>query len=573
VPRSQGQADARAPLPDATTFDVLLRSHVSTAANEVAVRERHRGLWRDLTWASLGESVSAAEVMLHNLGITDGAQISVVGRPSLQWLIAELAALRVGASVYAISDRSLASAVGRLRTVSDLRAVLVVHADGRRRDAMADEIKRALHDRVAGTLIEGVRVTSGGDPALSAMGRSDTAAAAAKLVVPSAGTSADFRWVDLDQATVIARWGAFLDWSGVERGDRIVAGGTLDFWANRLALLTSLLVRRAIVHFNDDGVADQRTRAQVRPTVTWSTARDWGTLADLISAEYAGAGRIARGIYMVAERRNSRSAGRVLRASIVRPMLRQAGLSAIRIAWALGDRLSDATASRWESWGIPLVECYGEAELGGMVGLRLCTGSAGARLFQFIDPAAVPAGPPQALDERFGVVAMPVGGATQEKRGDAAIVSGADVIAIVPEASEASGCADALVRLALFEAAVRESPYVREAVAFADDRQTDVLIEPNVPGLLTWARERQLQFLSTDRLLEMNEVQDLFAGLLALAQRPDLAPLGKVIVVPDLAQTQVGSLVSCSGRPRRAAIARSYLTPAAPSTLVPDTSS
>jgi long-subunit acyl-CoA synthetase (AMP-forming) len=563
---SPDQAYGRDPLTDPVTFDALLRKRIAQAPDQVALRERHHGLWRDLSWSSLGRSVDATASLLQDGGLAHGAAIAVVGRPSLPWLIAELAALRLGASTYSMSDRPLQSTVSRLRAITGLRAVLVVHSDERRREAMADEIGRALNVQAAGILCLGVRAV-GRDAVQAETGDLPATVLPGKLVVATAGTSAEFRWVALDEATLIVRWGTFLHRFGVGHGDRIVAGGSLDYWANRLALLTSFLLRCAVLHFNDDGVADQITRAQVRPTVAWSTARDWATLADLVAAEYAGAGRIARGVYRMAERLGSRGAGRILAACVVWPMLRQAGLSRVRTAWAFGDRLSNATATRWASWGVPLIECYGDAERGGFVAVRAPGRNAVLRPFEFLDPAVFPQAPPRALDERFGLVPMRPGAAPPDEPADAAIVSGADIIVILPEAAE--GSAEIAGRLALFETGLRESPYVREAVVFAGSSQLEVVIEPNVPGVLTWARARRLRFGSIDRLLALEEVQALFAELLSHTQRSDLPPAGKVIVVPDLTMTQAGSLVSRSGRPRRAAIAETYLTSAEAPVLVP----
>ncbi|MDT4947343.1 MAG: long-chain acyl-CoA synthetase, partial [Pseudonocardiales bacterium] len=540
MPASRDQAGSVVSLTSVTSFDELLRRHASAAPDEVAVRERHLGLWRDLSWSWLRDAVDRVADRLRAEGVTPGAAVVLIGRPSPQWLVGELAALQVGAAVHTVADRPVRGAIQRVRAVPELRAVLVAHADARRSDAMAGEVGGALAEHSITVPIVSVR-SAATDDAASPGRDPGQPATPGTVVVPTAGTSGEYRWIALDEAIVIERWGTLLDRFTVRHSDRVVVGGSLDYWANRLALLTSCLVRCAVLHFNDDGVADQATRAQVRPTVLWSTSRDWSSLAGLIGADLlVAAGWIVRlGFRRLGGRHGPRPAGRVLDVILVRPMLRQLGLSRVRAAWAFGDRMPDRTVAAWSSWGIPLSECYARAEHGGVVAARLVTGGRPAPDFTFLDGDAP--GPGDLL------AAGPLSPA------DATVTRADGAVAIVSDTTHAAAADDG--RRALFESALRESPYVSEALVFDADGESVLVLEPNIPGLLPWARAAGLRFTSVDRLVTLPEVRELVTGLIDAAARPGVAAPTRVIVVPDLAAVRGGTLVSCSGRPRRQVIA------------------
>ena len=62
-------------------------------------RDRH---WRPLTWLQIEERVNTAAGLLAR-GIESGDRVAIIGESSVEWVIADLAILSIGAVTVAIS--------------------------------------------------------------------------------------------------------------------------------------------------------------------------------------------------------------------------------------------------------------------------------------------------------------------------------------------------------------------------------------------------------------------------------------------------------------------------------------
>ena len=80
---------------DADTFSKLLLRHGLQRGQKPAIREKHRGIWRTLTWRDLAEEAAALAGALSTRGLRRGGHVAFVGdnRPRLytamaaaQWL-------------------------------------------------------------------------------------------------------------------------------------------------------------------------------------------------------------------------------------------------------------------------------------------------------------------------------------------------------------------------------------------------------------------------------------------------------------------------------------------------------
>ena len=70
---------------DADTFPKLLLRHGLQRGQKPAIREKHRGIWRTLTWRDLAEEAAALAAALSTRGLRRGAHVAFVSdnRPRL----------------------------------------------------------------------------------------------------------------------------------------------------------------------------------------------------------------------------------------------------------------------------------------------------------------------------------------------------------------------------------------------------------------------------------------------------------------------------------------------------------
>src|SRR5205085_11579294 len=80
-----------------TTLPQLLLERAQATPHAVALREKDRGIWRELTWADYLARVQRFSLGLRALGLERGDKVAIIGDNRPQWIIAELAAQAAGA--------------------------------------------------------------------------------------------------------------------------------------------------------------------------------------------------------------------------------------------------------------------------------------------------------------------------------------------------------------------------------------------------------------------------------------------------------------------------------------------
>ena len=79
------------------TLPAYLSMHARTRGDSVAIREKHLGIWREITWRQYGANVRAVAHMLWELGVRPGDHVSILSGNCPEWLYADLGAQSIGA--------------------------------------------------------------------------------------------------------------------------------------------------------------------------------------------------------------------------------------------------------------------------------------------------------------------------------------------------------------------------------------------------------------------------------------------------------------------------------------------
>lgn len=85
-----------------TTLPKLLRQHAQQASGEVALREKHLGIWQGHTWGHYYETARRVALGLLALGVKPGDCISIAAENSPEWLFADLGGQMIGVQVVGI---------------------------------------------------------------------------------------------------------------------------------------------------------------------------------------------------------------------------------------------------------------------------------------------------------------------------------------------------------------------------------------------------------------------------------------------------------------------------------------
>ena len=74
---------------------LLARSH--QFPNQIALREKKKGLWEEVTWTEYREWVEAVALAFQELGIQENDHVSILSDNCREWLVGDLATQTLGA--------------------------------------------------------------------------------------------------------------------------------------------------------------------------------------------------------------------------------------------------------------------------------------------------------------------------------------------------------------------------------------------------------------------------------------------------------------------------------------------
>src|SRR5947208_1998370 len=81
----------------AMTIPRLLAERVAAEPGAVALRYKRGGVFRELTWPQYRDEIRAVAAGLLASGLTPGARIAIMGDVCLEYLLADIAAMLIGA--------------------------------------------------------------------------------------------------------------------------------------------------------------------------------------------------------------------------------------------------------------------------------------------------------------------------------------------------------------------------------------------------------------------------------------------------------------------------------------------
>jgi long-chain acyl-CoA synthetase len=542
------------------TAPQLLAERARDEPRGIAFRAKHRGVYRERTWADFAGLVARCAQGLKRLGTQPGERVAIMGDPCEEWLTCDLAAQALGAITYGIYPT--ASAQELEYQMRDGGATIFVAEDQEYVDKilpLAARLPALRHivviDRSAMFGYEDARLVSyeeliaAADDADPVRLGSATRPGDAAFIVYTSGTTGNPKGAVITHGLHLAAAYNMIEHypALAAPGQRTVAYLPLCHVLGRDVAITLPLLGGPVPHFGESVDDLPTTLFEVAPTVLVTVPRymqkfasqvliGMGSTTPLKRAAYEWAMRIGR---EHAKRRWQGSSGESLlymlaRSLVFKPLLEKLGLDELELAISGGAPLPGETMALWQVWGVNLLEIYGQTEQAGAIisgqkGPFPRPGSVGTvapgwelRLAQDTNEILLRG---DYLFEHYwnneestrevkgadGWLRTGDIGAWRED-GDLRLIDRARDFIVTDGGKTLSP--------SYIENLLRASPYVAEAMVIGHARKyLTALIEVDFDTVSDWARARDIPYTGFTSLATHGEVQKLLAGEVAKANQ------------------------------------------------------
>lgn len=556
------------PADDCLTIPGLLLDVVKHNGSRVALRAKHFGIYRDVTWGELHERVAGIGLGLCALGVKPGDRVAIVGDPLAEWLLSDFAAQCIGAisfGLYPTSSRDEAEYVLRHGGASVLIAEDQEHVDkvlplldrlpNLKKIVVIDDSNMFGYEHPAlmslADLVEGGKSISGGRDEFLARCRTIRPDDHATIVYTS-GTSAHPKGAVYTHRGLVTQGYQFFAFPELETQEiiRSVVHLPLNHLYERMNTPMGMLAKGIVPHFGDEVERFLETLYEVSPQHHASVPRYWSKLASRIIVGIENSSALKRAAYSIAMKvarayRRRRWQGApapilaacywLARVLVFRRMLKKLGLHRVRIALSAGAPLPAEVQALWQVWGVNLKNLFGQTE-GGVLTAQIQSfpkpGSVGtpypgAEIRLGADDEII-GHSPGCFDGYWGDAAasaevlQPDGIHTGDvgeidERGQLWIVDRKKDIVITAGGKNVSP--------SRIETALKASPYISETSVVGEGRKyLSVLVEIDVGTVSEWARANGVVYTSYQSLATNRAVYGLIEQEIATGN----AQLGRV---------------------------------------------
>jgi len=549
------------PPEDCLTIPGLLLDVVAKRGEQVALRTKRLGIYRDVTWSSLLTRITAIGLGLRALGIQNSDRVAIVGDPLAEWLLADFAGQCIGAITYGLyptCSRDEAEYVLRhggasvliaedqehvdkvlplLERLPNLNKIVVI--DDSNMFGYAHPALMSLSDLIA----LGEQRSNGKDEFISlcrAVRPDDYA-----TIVYTSGTSSNPKGAVYTHRGLVTQGHQFFAFPEIDGREvfRSVVHLPLNHLYERMNTPMGMLTKGIVPHFGDEAERFLETLYEVAPQHHASVPRYWSKLASRIIVGIENSSFLKRVSYDCAMRvarvyRQRRWNGRptmglgflywLARITVFNRMLKKLGLHRVKIALSAGAPLPSEVQALWQIWGVNLKNLFGQTE-GGVLA---------AQFDSFPRPGSVGVPYPGAEirlgadDEIIGKTPGCFAGYWDDEKGSAEVFQPDGIytgdVGVIDERGQlwiVDRKKDIIITAggknvspSRIETVLKSSPYISEASVVGEGRKyLSVLIEIDVGTVSEWARANSISYTSYHSLTTNPAIYRLIEGELKKA--------------------------------------------------------
>jgi long-chain acyl-CoA synthetase len=561
------------------TLPKLLVRNMRRFPRQAGMREKDRGIWQTYSWRDCHAHVRDFALGLAAAGFKRGDKLSVLGdnRPRLYW--AQLAAQALGGMSVPLYQDSIASELAFVLDHAEVSIVvaedqeqvdkvlslagqlknlrLIVYEDPRGISGYADDMLKSFAEMEEAGRDFSKQHTGYFERELERGCAGDIA-----LIAYTSGTTGRSKGVLLSHGNLIAVSGSFAGVESVARGDNWLCYLPMGWVGDAIFSLSTSLVVAATCNCPEGPETVQRDLRELGPSALLGPPRIWESMLTSLQVKAADASPLKRRVYEyfrgLAERRellkgDGKPISRAMRIGywlgeylVYGPVRDQLGLRNARWALTGGAPLGADTFRFFRSFGVNLKQIYGATETSALVALQADDAADPNTVGRTLPGTEVRIGEGGEVQVKGpGVFAgyYKQEEATRDaltpdgwlKTGDAGLVDPRGQLAIIDRAKDVGKLADGTPFAPQFvENKLKFSPFVREAVAFGDQRDfvaAMVSIDQSTVG--KWAEQNSLPYTSYVDLARKPEVARLIVSEVAKinATLPDATKVRRVVLL------------------------------------------
>jgi long-subunit acyl-CoA synthetase (AMP-forming) len=377
----------------ATMVHEVLANTVAKYGDRPALRVKRGGQWQTVTWATYGRDARRAARALIKLGVEPGQGVTLIGQNSPEWLVADVAAILVGAMPAGIYTTN---SPDQVRYITDHCDAKVAFADTPAQVAKFVAEKARLPKLEVIVQMTGTVAADAGGGALRVLGWSDFLALGddvpeAELdartsaqkpddvctLIYTSGTTGEPKAVMITHTNVVWTSASMRDTLDLGPDDVTLSYLPLSHVAEQMLTIHGPMSMSSLVYFAESIDKLGENLAEVRPTVFMGVPRVW----EKIQAKMMAAGTNAPPLRkkLVAWARKTGLAGgfaeqRQAKKPLLYPLAKKLvfdkvrqrlGLDRARICVTSAAPISRTTLEFFLALGIPVLEVYGMSECTG----------------------------------------------------------------------------------------------------------------------------------------------------------------------------------------------------------------
>ncbi len=549
--------------PHTLTMPQILAHHARTRGSALALRDKDRGLWRRTTWRQYFDRVRHFAIGLMALGFEPGERLAVAGDDSPEWFIADLASQMIGGACLGIYPTNPWPEMQYILRHSKTR--FVVCGDQEQTDKVLDARRNAggLPDLLTLVCVDMKGMRQYAEDGLHSFadvealgrreearlgGRVDELLAAGKpgdvaIIVYTSGTTGMPKGAMLSHRNMLSSAAEVVRTLGLDAETySVLCYLPLCHVAERSFSMVMQLLTGCTVNFAESVDTVVVNLREIAPAGFLGVPRIWEKMQQSVVNRSKDATRfqqwvLARCLRLgrpIAERRLAnggafasfadRAMFLLLRIACFRALRRFLGLDRVRNGFCGGAPVSPEVLLFFWILGVPLYQIYGMTECAGVSHMQ--------------QPGAV----------TYGCSGLPIAGLDQKIAADGELlIRGASIFVGYLFDEEASARAlaggwlhtgdivevesDGEIRVldrkkdilitsggknitpSLIENALKDSPYIREAILLGDGRNfLSALIQVDFEATGKWAQERRIAYTTYRTLAENASVRELVAG-------------------------------------------------------------
>ncbi|MGX1352398.1 long-chain acyl-CoA synthetase [Bradyrhizobium elkanii] len=369
----------------ADTFPKMLRLNAKEHGQEIALREKDFGLWREFTWNDYQTRTHDFALGMVELGLGRGDVIGIIGDNRPDWVAAEIAAHAIGAMSLGLYRDVLDEEAAYLLTYGEAR--LVFAEDEEQVDkllGLADRVphlKHIVYSDPRGMrkyddprLMEASKLVAlGRDRAAREPGLYERLVDATKgedvaILCTTSGTTANPKLAMLSAGRVLRHCATYLAFDPKGPDDEYVSVLPLPWIMEQIYALGKGLLSRMKVNFVEEPDTMMHDFREIAPTFVLFAPRVWESIAADVRAGVMDASPFKQRLYdlgmktglaALAEGKRSVFADQLL----FRALRDRLGFTRLRSAATGGAALGPDTFKFFQAMGVPLRTLYGQTEL------------------------------------------------------------------------------------------------------------------------------------------------------------------------------------------------------------------